>query len=395
MDTKLLSKRIAEITVFTAVKNSSIMEQLFSYLKMAQEKKEASASLEIALTEQYSRFLHALYEEGADFGRYLREAVLRDDNVYVRCVAAGKTLPACIQESAAAELALFSELTALDSKELAGLCGSSALFDNTYCDFSREYGRRILDIGKYGYGIFSTYGMFRISDGKIVPVQSADRISMDDFVGYAQEREQVLENTKALVAGKPAANVLLCGDAGTGKSSTVKAVANALYSDGVRLIELRKDQLSYLSEIMGMIRDNPLKFIVFIDDLSFNRNDDTFSMLKAALEGSASAKASNAVIYATSNRRHMVKETFSDRGGDDVHRKDTMQELLSLSERFGLVVLFQMPSKKLYLEIVRTLAEKKGISISVEELETRAEAYALRKGGRNARAAEQFTNSLV
>ena len=146
---------------------------------------------------------------------------------------------------------------------------------------------------------------------------------------------------------------------------------------------------------MGKINENPLKFIIFIDDLSFNQNDDNFSMLKAALEGSASAKADNAVIYATSNRRHIIKETFGDREGDDVHRNDTMQEILSLSERFGLVVLFSKPNKALYLEIVHELAERVGITTPKAELDILAEAFALRKGNRSARCAEQFIESLM
>jgi predicted AAA+ superfamily ATPase len=146
---------------------------------------------------------------------------------------------------------------------------------------------------------------------------------------------------------------------------------------------------------MAKISGNPLKFIIFIDDLSFNRSDDNFSMLKAALEGSASAKAENAVIYATSNRRHIIKESFGDREGDDVHRNDTLQETLSLSERFGLVVLFSKPNKQLYLEIVKTLAAKRGVVMDEKQLEIDAEAFALRKGNRSARCAEQFIESLL
>ena len=205
----------------------------------------------------------------------------------------------------------------------------------------------------------------------------------------------MIDNTQAFVDGRPAANVLLCGDAGTGKSSTVKAVANAFFKEGVRLIEIRKDQLRSLPLVMAKISGNPLKFIIFIDDLAFNKNNDDFSMLKAALEGSASAMADNAVIYATSNRRHIVKESFKDRDGDDVHINDTLQETLSLSERFGLTVLFSKPDKKLYLSIVRELAKRNGISMDEKELELRAEEFALRKGSRSARGAEQFINSLL
>ena len=147
---------------------------------------------------------------------------------------------------------------------------------------------------------------------------------------------------------------------------------------------------------MEKIADNPLKFIIFIDDLSFNKNDDSFSMLKAALEGSASAKAKNAVIYATSNRRHIVKETFSDRAtADDLHHSDTVQELLSLSDRFGLTVYFERPTKSLYLSIVHELARRNGVTLDEKALDIRAEAFALQKGSRSPRAAEQFIHSLL
>ena len=217
---------------------------------------------------------------------------------------------------------------------------------------------------------------------------------MDSFIGYEAERNRVLENTVAFVEGRPAANTLLSGDAGTGKSSTVKAVANALFDRGIRLIELRKDQLSKLPFVMGRISGNPLKFIIFIDDLSFNQNDDNFSMLKAALEGSASAKAENAVIYATSNRRHIIKESFKDRDGDDIHRNDTIAETLSLSERFGLSVYFGKPDKKLYLEIVHNLCKRYGVNKPESELDIEAEAFALRRGYRSARCAEHFVAEL-
>jgi predicted AAA+ superfamily ATPase len=188
--------------------------------------------------------------------------------------------------------------------------------------------------------------------------------------------------------------VLLYGDAGTGKSSTVKAVVNHLFDKGLRLIEIRKDQLSRLPHVMAQIRNNPLRFIVFIDDLSFNQSDDSFSMLKAALEGSAAAKSPNAVIYATSNRRHIVRETFSERAGDELHRNDTVQETLSLSERFGLTILFARPDKKLYLEIVHNLCKRYGVNKPESELDIEAEAFALRRGYRSARCAEHFVAEL-
>ena len=204
-----------------------------------------------------------------------------------------------------------------------------------------------------------------------------------------------MDNTKALLSGKPAANILLTGDAGTGKSSTVKAIVNELCDSGLRILEVRKEQLHAIPKILDELNSNPLKFILFIDDLSFTKDDDNFSALKAILEGSVSAKSNSVVIYATSNRRHLVKENFSDREGDDVHFNDTMQELLSLSERFGIQLTFNRPDKAVYLDIVHNLADKQGIEYDVEKLDASAEKFALKRGTRSARAAKQFVDGIV
>lgn len=348
----------------------------------------------------YARFVSQIYAFGGSLTELVKREIFADENVYVKTLARGKKVSACVEKSARRELALFSDFAALTSADFALSLGVDEgelpEFSSVNADLYALYRKRAKNIDKHGYGIFASYGMFRLSDSKqIEPIASADKISTDSFIGYEEEREKVFANTRAFVQGRPAANALLCGDAGTGKSSTVKAVANAFFDEGVRLIELRKDQLCYLPLVMAKIVDNPLKFIIFIDDLSFNRSDDNFSMLKAALEGSASAKADNAVIYATSNRRHIIKESFGDREGDDVHRNDTLQETLSLSERFGLVVLFSKPNKQLYLEIVNELARRYGVEMDANELAVQAEAFALRKGNRSARCALQFIESLL
>ena len=347
----------------------------------------------------YSAFVTEIYKNG---GGSLTDLVSRliyeDENVYVKAVAHNSPLHREISIAAKEELAALEVLATLTQEDFRADMGLSYVspFASEPIDIVRSYNERLRGIEKYGYGIFSSHPMFRVSDeGVIEPIISADKTTLDKFVGYRDERGKIIHNTESFIANKPAANALLYGDAGTGKSSTVKAVVNAYFDSGLRLIELRKDQLHYLPYVMGKVSENPLKFIIFIDDLSFNQNDDNFSMLKAALEGSASAKAGNAIIYATSNRRHIVKESFSDRDGDDVHRNDTMQENLSLSERFGLTVLFAKPDKKLYLEIVRELADRSNIETDRKELEIQAEAFALRKGNRSARCAEQFIDSLL
>lgn len=348
----------------------------------------------------YARFVKEIYEGGGNLPKLVLRLLGEDENVFVKATARKAEISPCIRLSVQRELCTLSSFASLTAKDFADDMQIAEkdipAFETVGEDIPKAYEKRLDGIGKYGYGVFSSYPMFRLSDEKeIEPIVSADKIGMDSFIGYENEREQVVANTRAFIEGRPAANTLLCGDAGTGKSSTVKAVANAFFDDGVRLIELRKDQLSLLPYVMGKISGNPLKFIIFIDDLAFNKSDDNFSMLKAALEGSASAKADNAVIYATSNRRHIIKETFSDRDGDDVHRNDTMQELLSLSERFGLVILFAKPNKNLYLEIVYELAKKHGVDMDKETLAIKAEAFALKKGNRSARCAEQFIDSLL
>ncbi|MBE7100118.1 MAG: ATP-binding protein [Clostridiales bacterium] len=347
----------------------------------------------------YAAFVAEIYEQGGSLTALVERLISEDENVYVKSVAEGKRGWAQLQNSVDRELKNFSCFAALTSADFASDMGVSLSeipeFTSVNADMGASYARRLASLHKYGYGIFSSNRMFRLSDEKkIEAIVSADRTGISQFIGYEQERQKVVENTRAFIEGRPAANVLLCGDAGTGKSSTVKAIANDFYDEGVRLIELRKDQLRHLPYVMGKISGNPLKFIIFIDDLSFNQNNDDFSMLKAALEGSASATADNAVIYATSNRRHIVKESFGDRDGDDVHINDTLQETLSLSERFGLTVLFSKPNKALYLRIVKELANRYNITMEEKELERQAEEFAIRKGSRSARGAEQFINSL-
>ena len=349
--------------------------------------------------QQYAAFVSRIYEKGGNLTSLVQELVFQDENTYIKRVAQGETVAEKVKASALRELAIFAEFGGVTSADFAQDLGMDEAeipaFDSFNTDMVAAYSQRLQNLSKFGYGIFSSNCMFRFSDTKqIEPIVSADKTAFSQFIGYEREREQVAANTRAFLEGRPAANTLLCGDAGTGKSSTVKAIANEFFTDGLRLIELRKDQLRFLPLVMAKINGNPLKFIIFIDDLSFNKNNDDFSMLKAALEGSASATADNAVIYATSNRRHIVKESFSDREGDDVHINDTLQETLSLSDRFGLTVLFSRPNKALYLNIVKELAKRYGIVMDEKDLEIKAEEFALKKGSRSARGAQQFIDSL-
>ena len=288
-DLNALACEISALSVFRGIQEKKQMRALLEYLK-----NDGSLCEKM---DRFGAFVYSLEEDDYCFSDFLRRAVYEDENRYIIGQAKRRELPVSLVENAKAELRLFSKLTQLSARALCdpmGYSGYSPEFENQAIDFEQVYAERLADIERYGYGIFASYKMFRVVDNAIVPVEAADTVSVDSFIGYEEERKKVFENTKALIEGRPAANVLLCGDAGTGKSSTVKACANYYSDQGIRLIELRKDQLFSLSYVMGKIADNPLKFIIFIDDLSFNKNDDCFSMLKAALEGSASAKAKNA-----------------------------------------------------------------------------------------------------
>ena len=388
---KNITLRLAAVAVFKGVAGSEVIKKLTCFLE--------STGGEVEKTELYANFAQSLYAHGCDLGKYILRRLYEDENEYILLLSEKKDVPGCMKDAVGNELRLFSEISRLEPESLLSFTQDKEFlpkFENTVFDYEREYAKKLDRLFTDGYGIYSKYFMFNIKDGgTITPLKSADKITVDDLIGYESERQKVIDNTRALVEGKPAANILLCGDAGTGKSSTVKAVANLFAEKGVRLIEVQKQQLMFLPVIMDEIHHNPLKFIIFIDDLSFQKEETGFGTLKAILEGSASAKAQNAVIYAKSNRRHLVKESFSDRDGDDIHRSDTIQELTSLSERFGLTIQYSKPGKPLYLQIVKSLAKKRGLEIDEKELEIKAEAFALRKGGRSARGARQFVDSLV
>lgn len=348
----------------------------------------------------YAEFVAALYNaNGGNLGEYVKELCANCENVYVKTVGRGKDVPDYMFNTLVAELNVLQQVAVLTREKLIAALDCNEFlpeFTTASLDLKEFYLHRAENISKYGYGIYAANKMFYV-DGQnnIVAVSNPDKTELSQLVDYEHERQIIIDNTKALLAGKPAANILLTGDAGTGKSSTVKAVANALWREGLRIIEVRKDQLRAIPKILDELSANPLKFILFIDDLSFLKDDDNFNALKAVLEGSVTAKSKNVAIYATSNRRHIIKEKFSDREGDDIHRNDTMQELVSLSERFGIHITFSKPNKDTFLHIVHHLAEGNGIKMQNEELDLLAERFALERGGRSARLARQFVDNLI
>lgn len=346
----------------------------------------------------YADFVSDLYRHHNDLGTYILTLVFEDENICMikksQNTEVGDKIKICL-ENELMSLEEISQLTSEEVKRCIEYDGFLPDWDNTSYDFRSQYKTRIDNVDRFGYGIYAKYYMFIVKDGNIVPVKHPDEIKLSQLIGYEIQRQMIIDNTLALLRGKPASNVLLTGDAGTGKSSSVKAIANEYREQGLRIIEIRKDQLHDIPMIMDSLSKNPLKFILFIDDLSFESDDDNFGALKAILEGSVSARATNIAIYATSNRRHLVKENFSDRNGDDVHRNDTVQQLISLSERFGLKISFSKPSKDEYLNIVSGIAKQSGLNIPEEKLFEEAERFAIAKSGRSARAAKQIVDRLI
>lgn len=237
--------------------------------------------------------------------------------------------------------------------------------------------------------------------GSFIGVESPDHVRFSDLISYELEREEVIQNTLHFLDGRPANNILLYGDRGTGKSSTIKALANEYHDRGLRIIEVPKGLLADFPLIIRRLAGRSLKFILFVDDLSFEDNDENFTALKAILEGGLEIKPDNVLIYATSNRKHLVKERFSERAGlasagadDEVRAADTIQEKLSLSDRFGMTVVFSSPDKKTYLEIVEGIAKKRGLEIDREYLHSEAMKWELQYNGRSPRTARQFVDWL-
>lgn len=388
-----LNKQLKAFAIFRDLLEDEVIKGLSGFIDSLQDGSSSGISA-------YAKFVSRLYDNATgELGMHIKFVCNNSENVYVKLVGQGMTPPDYMRTCLNSELEVLQQLAELKPEDLTAPLkwdGFLPGFSSGGVDIAESFKNRATNIGKYGYGMYARNRMFFINaENRIVPVKNPDNISLDMLVDYEAERQPILDNTRALLDGKPAANALITGDAGTGKSSTIKAIVNELYTEGLRIIEVRKDQLALIPTILDELATNPLKFILFIDDLSFRKDDDNFNALKAVLEGSVSSRSKNVVIYATSNRRHIIKETFSEREGDEIHRNDTMQEFVSLSERFGLHVRFFKPAKETYLHIVKHLAKEQQVCMDDEELELLAERFALERGGRSARLARQFVDSLV
>ena len=244
-----------------------------------------------------------------------------------------------------------------------------------------------------GNGLLSKYIAFRY-DGELKGIENSDKADFNDIVGMEHQKKVLIDNTKAYLEGKFANNVLLFGDRGTGKSTSVKALLNMFAKDGLRVIELPKSAITKIPDLTKQLEDSPHKYILFLDDLTFERHDTEYRALKIAMEGQLQANAGNVLVYATSNRRHLIRETWADRDGGEVHVNDNKQEMLSLAERFGISLFFPAPDSKQYIEIVRVLLERNGIEMT-EEIKKEAVRWEMNYGGKSGRCAKQFVADFL
>ncbi len=361
----------------------------------------------------WGNFFSLLCDRGcADhFARCLTEAALYDENAFSRAASARKetALPTEVISAIRRDLSAIRRISLLKPETILqdylhhdelGVVANNLPRWKTGQPISQftDEDSIIDSLAEFyhhnGCGMFARYRAFIWRGQRIEPVLYPDAIQLNSLISYDIQRQLVVDNTLAFLKGVQSNNCLLYGDRGTGKSSTVKAILNRYYQDGLRMVEIPKDKLSEFPLLVEKLAPVPLKFIIFIDDLSFSSEDKTYAQLKAVLEGGLAVRPDNTLIYATSNRRHIVKESFSERDGDDLHRNDTIQETLSLADRFGLSVNFMKPDKEQYLQIIYGLAKEKRLSISIEALTAGAERYAIERGGRSPRCARQYIAAL-
>lgn len=390
--------KMASLSVYRGILDRTVPRAFYRLLWADTEREFLSA---------WGNFCAVLCERDCaeNFAGCLTGTALYDENAFSRAAAAGSSdFSPSLLGAVERDLRIVLELAALTpadflehcpfGEEFAGLDFPAWQTGAPVEELSGSLRGGIRKMAEYyranGCGMYARYRAFIWRGQKIEPVAHPDSIRIADLKGYETPRGLAVKNTLAFLNGLPANNCLLYGDRGTGKSSTVKALLNEYYGKGLRVIEMPKESLMDFPLLVDRIAALPMKFIIFIDDLSFSRQNDTYAALKAVLEGGLAARPENTLIYATSNRRHLVRETFSDREGDEVHRGDTIQESLSLADRFGLSIPFVLPDKERYLEIVRQLARLRGLEEHTRELEQGAERWATERGGRSPRCAEQY-----
>ncbi|MFW6358527.1 MAG: DUF815 domain-containing protein [Chroococcales cyanobacterium] len=407
-----LQEQIASLLLYQSVLDNEVGQAFIQLL----EALRYSKNNELTCLHAYGTWFKALAARNQSWQDYLIHQILLDENPFSQQVqrlsleASPTSLIAAAKQDLQALQSLYECNTQQLSQLVQGICKTTmppVVWNlETRYDLSwqqeDDWGNAIADLAQYyrkhGVGLFGQYTALRWQQGRLEGILSPDPVQLTDIVGYESQREALQKNTEFLLAGYPALHVLLYGSRGTGKSSLVKGLLQKYAEQGLRLIEVAKSELKALPIIIEKLREIPQKFIIFVDDLSFEEDDDAFKALKVVLEGSVTAKAQNVVVYATSNRRHLVREYFADRprpsDADEIHAWDSVQEKLSFSDRFGLTLTFEPTNQDTYLTIVSHLAKQAKIHLPQEELEFRAKQWATQHNGRSGRTAKQFIDFL-
>ena len=432
-----MNRIISQLILYTPTKSGSLLEGMSDLFKNFNQQ---NLSKENLITLSYTQIKHLL-QISTNYGfnenlwcSYLTFFLIMNENPFsLTCEKIGKQ-EGSVNFFSGHDFKIFYALFAFDFSELEEALGIDcfSLISNyqaiekpefmynqnvsekvtNLCNRLKKakdedmFSDEIIDFYKaYGVGNFGLNKAFRIIVSKkkqevdFQPINNMDKVMLSDLIGYEKQKEKLIQNTKAFVEGRKSNNVLIFGDSGTGKSTSIKAIVNAFYDQGLRMIEIYKHQFRDLSNIITQVKNRNYRFIIFMDDLSFEEFEIEYKFLKAVIEGGIETKPENILIYATSNRRHLIRETWKDRNDvekdQDVHRSDTMQEKLSLVHRFGLTIFYERPSQKEFFNIVSELAKKENIQIDEETLFLKASQWELHHGGISGRTAQQFINHLL
>ena len=360
-----------------------------------------------ALIRSYTDLVYSVWSEGfSTLPDYISWHLKYDESFIGNAIAAG-TAPQFMEDAAAMDIRRLSSVAMLScsglKRNIANACSrlgeeySSIIQNLAELPMGRGFQEEEIfeSYRKKGCGQFALGRAFHWEKGQLTQVKHSDPIDQRDMIGYEFQRNAVVENTRVMLSGKPTNNVLLYGDSGTGKSATVKSLVNIPEFYNLRLIEIAKNSLDELTELIRQISRHTQKFIIYIDDLSFEQEDKGFSALKTALEGGLERRPDNVAIYVTSNRRHMIRESFSDRQGDDVHVRETMEERTSLSERFGLRLSYLALDKKKYQDMVLSMCHRMGLDLPDNQILVEANRWEIQHGGRTPRIAVQLVEKLA
>ena len=429
-------KEIAKLIMYGNMKEDTILVKLGEIFRAFDEKTEDNAQLIRDIYTQLKRLLEVATDYGFDHNlwhNYLTYLLITNENPFsLTCEKVGAN-DGSVNIFAKNDFRVFRNLFFFDFKpieEALGIQCFSILSDykaigNKVFLYNKnvsekvqalsekleqtkdenEFFEAVTDFYKaYGVGMFGLNKAFRLIDKgqgepDFYPINNLDKVMLEDLVGYEIQKKKLVDNTEAFVQGRKANNVLLFGDSGTGKSTSIKAIVNQYYDQGLRMIEIYKHQFKDLSGVIARIKNRNYRFIIYMDDLSFEEFEIEYKFLKAVIEGGVETKPENILIYATSNRRHLIKENWNDRNDmehtQDMHRSDTMEEKLSLVNRFGVTISYTKPTPKEFMEIEVTQARSQGIAMSEEDLKKEANKWELSHGGISGRTAQQFVNYLA